>query len=228
MTDLEARGGAVAETAPDSLGVIRAAYDRIAVPYAQRFHHHLDGKPVDRAMLAAFAGLVAACGNSRVADVGCGTGATTAILAGLGVEPFGVDLAPQMVEQARRLNPGVDFTVGSMTELPLPDGEVGGVCAWYSIVHLRDDQLDMAFAEFARVLAPGGFALLAFQIGDEPRVLTEAFGHAVALTFHRRPLDRIAASLGEAGLVEHCRAVRAAEGSETTPQAFLVVRKPSR
>ncbi|SKN50450.1 Uncharacterised protein [Mycobacteroides abscessus subsp. abscessus] len=44
-------------------------------------------------MLAAFAGLVACTKNSRVADVGCGTGATTALLEGLGVQPFGIDLS---------------------------------------------------------------------------------------------------------------------------------------
>jgi predicted TPR repeat methyltransferase len=56
----------------------REGYDRTAVGYAERFHHHLDDEPVDLAMVAAFAGLIRKGANKRVIDVGCGTGVTTA------------------------------------------------------------------------------------------------------------------------------------------------------
>lgn len=41
----------------DYLERTRDGYDATAVEYARRFHRHLDGKPVEVAMLSAFAGL---------------------------------------------------------------------------------------------------------------------------------------------------------------------------
>ena len=68
---------------PDFPALTRDGYDRIAASYAERFHHHLDDKPIDLAVLSAFAGMVLSEPNRRVIDVGCGTGATTALLGAL-------------------------------------------------------------------------------------------------------------------------------------------------
>ncbi|MGK2854875.1 MAG: class I SAM-dependent methyltransferase, partial [Microbacteriaceae bacterium] len=182
----------------------------------------------------AFTQMVTAGPNDRIADIGCGTGAATAVLRSHGADVFGIDLSPNMIAQARRLHPEIDFTVGSMTCLQLPDACVGGVCAWYSVIHVPDDRLSAVFAEFHRVLVPGGMALLAFQVGEQPRHLTEAFGEPVDLTFHRRRPDTVAELLADAGLPVHAQLVREPEGGgaasksgvESTPQGYLIARKP--
>ncbi|MFD4664838.1 MULTISPECIES: class I SAM-dependent methyltransferase [Streptomyces] len=46
-----------------------------------------------------------------------------------------------------------------MTDLDLADGSLGGIIAWYSIVHTPPELLPVVFAEFHRVLAPGGHLL---------------------------------------------------------------------
>lgn len=215
-------------TEPDFLRFTRQGYDRTAEAYADQFHQHLDNKPVDRAMLAAFAGLIVSTKNLRVADIGCGTGATTALLEGFGVQPFGIDLSPNMIQQARILNPTLGFTTGSMTDLDMTDSSVGGICAWYSIIHIPDDHLPKVFAEFGRVLAPGGLVLLAFQVGNKPRILTEAFGKPVDLTFLRRTPDSVESLLADAGLRTYARLVREPDndGFESTPHAYLIAQKP--
>lgn len=211
----------------DFLDRTRAGYDATAAEYATHFDDHLDERPVERAMLAAFAELVRADGHTAVADVGCGTGAATRVLHDLGLVPTGIDLSPNMIDQARLRAPDLDFSVGSMTKLPLPDTCVGGVCAWYSTIHLPDSHLPMALQEFHRVLAPGGVALLGFQVGERPRHLTEAFGVAVDLVFHRRTPAAVGSALAAAGLPVYCQTVREAhdDGVESTPQAFVIARK---
>lgn len=59
-----------------------------------------------------------------------------------------------------------------MLALDLPDG----VLAWYSTIHVPDERLPEAFAEFHRVLAPSGYLLLAFQAGEGSEHATEALG----------------------------------------------------
>ena len=187
-------------TEPDFLRDTRASYDAIAVSYAERFAGAEAAKPLDRAVLDAFAEYVRNAGDLPVADIGCGPGRVTAYLSGRGLTAFGIDLSPGMIEVARGSHPGVRFEVGSMLALDLPDDSLGGVLAWYSTIHVPDEQLPRALAEFRRVLVPGGHLLLAFQAGDEPLLLTEAMGHAISLVFRRRQPERVAELLGRAGL----------------------------
>lgn len=212
---------------PPFLRTVRAAYDAMAAAYAAHFRAGLADKPLERAMLAAFAELVRDMGgDGRVADVGCGPGTVAAHLHALGVNVFGLDLSPAMVALARRTHPGLRFEEGSMTALDgLPDGTLGGVVAWYSVIHVPPERHPDVFAEFSRVLAPGGHLLLAFQVGDEPLHLAEAFGHPVALDFHRLAPDCVADLLHRAGFTVTARLRREPSSDERTPQAFVLARR---
>lgn len=87
-----------------------------------------------------------------------------------------------------------------MTGLDLPDGALGGVLVWYSLIHTPPPQLPAVITELARVLRPGGLLLTAFQAGDERVHLAHAYGHAVSLDAYRLPPDDLAALLEGAGL----------------------------
>jgi SAM-dependent methyltransferase len=212
-------------TEPPYLRTTREAYDTVAAEYAEHFRGALDRMPQDRAILGAFAELVRADGP--VLDVGCGPGQALAHLRTRGVKVFGVDLSPGMVDVARWANPGVRIDVGSMTALDRPDGALGGLVAWYSIIHIPPEELPAVFAEFHRVLVPRGHLLLAFQVGDEPLHFDEAFGHAVDLDFRRLRPDRVADLLADAGFDVLARTVREPVGAETAEQAFVVARRSS-
>ena len=97
-----------------------------------------------------------------------------------------------MITVTRRAHPGLQFDVGSMTALDLTDGVLGGIVAWYSIIHTPPQRLPGVFTEFHRVLGPGGHLLLAFQVGDERVRLEQAYGHTVSptLTAVARPYRR--------------------------------------
>ncbi|MGP3962314.1 hypothetical protein ACTWPT_40615 [Nonomuraea sp. 3N208] len=73
------------------LHATQVAYDTVAADYAELLRDELDTKPLDRAMLAAFAEYVQAPDAGEVADLGCGPGRVTAHLQSLGVNAFGID-----------------------------------------------------------------------------------------------------------------------------------------
>jgi SAM-dependent methyltransferase len=211
---------------PEPLDVTetRAAYDAVAEDYAALLEDELARKPIDRAILGAFAELVAADGGGVVADLGCGPGRVTGYLSSLGLDAFGVDLSPGMVEVAAARYPQLRFEVGSMDALDIEDASLAGALAWYSIIHTPDDRQPELFAEFARVVKPGGWLLLAFQVGDEVVHLEHAYGHELSLDTRRQRPERVADLLGAAEFDEFARTVRAAEAPEKSPQAYVLAR----
>lgn len=215
-----------AVTEPSVLHDTRAAYDAVATRYAELFSNVLETLPMERAMLTAFAELVQAHNAGPVADIGCGPGHVTAHLHALGLTTFGIDLSSEMVALARGAHPDLRFDEGSMTALDLADGVLGGILAFYSIIHTPPQQLPVVFTEFQRVLAPGGHLLLGFFAGDDP--LPQEFDHKVTLAYRWSP-DSLAELLREAGFVEVARLRREPYESERQFQhAQLLVRKPQK
>ncbi|MGV9556387.1 class I SAM-dependent DNA methyltransferase [Streptomyces sp. NPDC003401] len=210
--------------APDFLTATRTFYDAVAEDYAARFRDLHAKLPWDRAVFAVYAELVGPGG--RVADLGCGPGRVTGHLASLGLSLSGLDLSESMLAVARRENPGIRFERGSMLELPHGDGSLDGLVSWYSSIHTPVEELPRLFAEFRRVLRPGGHALLAFQVGDEPQHHDRPWGHPVSLDFHRRRPEAMAELLTDAGFSVRSRTVRAPEPdlAEKVPQAYLIAR----
>ncbi|MCW2643518.1 MAG: methyltransferase [Dactylosporangium sp.] len=178
----------------------RTSYDTVAVSYAGQLRDALAGEPYLRAILALFADIVHAAGGGPVADVGCGPGHVAAHLGKLGVNAFGIDLSPAMVDVARRDHPGLRFGVGSMTDLDLADASVAGLLAWWSLIHVPDDEVPTVFGHFWRVLRPGGLLLLGFHVGDESRLKTQGYGGLpMKVHVHLRQPARVSAWLRDAG-----------------------------
>ncbi|MFD4955174.1 class I SAM-dependent methyltransferase [Streptomyces sp. NPDC058451] len=171
--------------------------------------HLLDETPEERAVLALFADLVRAQGGGPVADVGCGTGRITAHLRQLGVDAFGIDLSPGMIQVARLDHPGVRFDLGSMTDLELADASMTGLVAWYSLIHVPDDEISSVFAHFQRLVRPGGPLLLSFHVGDESQLKTQGYGgHPMKVYVHRRQHGQLIARLNDAGSLSSLTACR--------------------
>ena len=101
----------------------------------------------------------------KVLDLGTGTGKAARVVAKRfpGAEVIGVDLAPEMVEEAGRLLPPelaarVSFQVADGSRLPFSDGA-------FDLVVLQN--MIPFFEELGRVTAPGGRAVFAFSRGAD-------------------------------------------------------------
>ncbi len=161
---------------------VRDSYDGVAADYVEHVTGELEQKPFDRAYLDRLATVLE--GQGPVAELGCGPGHVGRYLHDRGVEVSGLDLSPGMIEEARTLNPGLQFVVGDMLDLPYAEGSLAGVVAFYSIIHFDSAQLDQSIREFRRVLRPGGLAAVAFHVGDETIHRKEWWGHEVPFDFH--------------------------------------------
>jgi SAM-dependent methyltransferase len=123
---------------------------------------------------------------ARVLDLGTGTGAAAFAIARRfpGAEVVGVDLAEEMVAEAGRKTPSelegrVRFEVGDASRLAYPDDS-------FELVALAN--MIPFFGELARLVAPGGAALLSFSSGAGTPIYV--------------PLERLRGELGKRGFTE--------------------------
>lgn len=175
---------------------LRRGYAPIARAYAEHLVDELAGKPLDRALLTAFAET-----RGRIVDVGCGPGHIAKYLVDHGATVEGIDLSPEMIEEASARFPSLEFRVADMFALPYEG--LAGIVAFYAIVHTRD--LDLLFEEFFRALAPGGRVLLAFHVGNTTNYVDELFGVRTSLEFEFHDPPTVIAALTNAGFTLEAR-----------------------
>jgi SAM-dependent methyltransferase len=159
---------------------LQSSYDRVAQKYAEQFRDEISKKPFDRKMLDLLAEKI----NRRgvICDLGCGPGQIARYLHGRGVKACGIDLSPEMVRQAQRLNPDIPFQQGNMLALTdVADNSYGGIVSFYSIIHIPRSSVVTALRELKRVLRPKGWLLLTFHVGEQVNHLDELFGEKVTL-----------------------------------------------
>lgn len=130
---------------------VQDAYTRWAPTY--------DGpNPAIAAEEPAMRALLAHAPRGRALDAGCGTGRHAVHLARLGYDVIGVDATDAMLALARAKAPGARFELGTFEQLPVEDASIDVLTCSLALTHTTD--LAAAMAEFARVLRPGGWALL--------------------------------------------------------------------
>jgi len=108
-----------------------------------------------------------------VADLACGTGSMTALVAGLGHRVVGVDLAGNMVRRARaktaEFGERVTIRLGDVSRPPIEQGSVDVILARHILWTLPDPVA--ALARWRSLLRPGGRFLLVegrwWSVGDE-------------------------------------------------------------
>jgi len=203
--------------------LLRRGYAPVARAYREALGNELDGKPLDRAFLDAFA---ERCAGGTIVDLGCGPGHVAHYLAGQGASVLGIDLSPEMIAEARAAYPDLTFRTGDMFALPLADASVAGIAAFYAIVHLQTGELEAPFREMHRVLRPGGLAAIAFHIGTEQLHVDELFGVATSLDFMLHPPDAVIAALARAGFTLEARLDRAPypNAEHASQRAYLLAR----
>lgn len=102
---------------------------------------------------AALIELLAPRTGERVLDLGCGTGHLAAKIAEAGAEVVGIDASPEMIEEARRLYPGLDFGVGDARDFHF-DKPFDAVFS-NAVLHWVKPP-EVAVASVRRALGPGG------------------------------------------------------------------------
>lgn len=96
--------------------------------------------------------------GQKALDAGCGRGELLYQLKERGVEAIGADFAPAALALSRKVS-GAPVVRADAKSLPFKDKSFDRIFFMGVLDHLRDWELEACFAEFKRVLKPGGIVL---------------------------------------------------------------------
>lgn len=203
------------------------SYDTVAADYADRFQHEMSYKPFDRKMLELLVERVGEMGT--ICDMGCGPGQIAAYLHHLGATACGIDLSAQMVTEAKKLYPDIDFQQGDMLDLhKIADSTFAGIAAFYSLIHIQKPDLPKALSELFRILMPDGRLMLTYHVGEEVRHIDSFFDKPVDLDFIFFETADMLPLLQQAGFIMEEVIERGPYPEESqTRRAYLIARKPA-
>lgn len=154
---------------------IATAYDARAAEYIEIAGSIEQMDAADRALIAEWRDAT----EGPLLDAGCGPGLWTDFLHDGGRDVLGVDIAEAFLASARSAYPNLTFRSASFRELPVADASLGGILAWYSLIHTSPADVPVVLAEFARALVPGGSLLIGFFDGPA----REPFPHAITRAY---------------------------------------------
>lgn len=202
------------------------AYDSVAEQYAELFLHGLDDDAQSRRWLDRFTVLAERFGRP-VVDVGCGPGGVVHHLGELGLAAIGTDMSPGQIAQAQAAFPDLTFHIGDLTELPYPDGSLGGLVSKYSIIHLSPTDLPSVFLGWRRVLAPGAPVFVSFFGSRSADAHASPFDHTVATAYALWP-ESVGSLLEAAGYVDvEIEANPIPEGGRPFDHATILAHTPT-
>jgi ubiquinone/menaquinone biosynthesis C-methylase UbiE len=140
----------------------RALWDAEAETFDDAADHGLRDPVVRRAWADLLLPLIGRPG-SRVADLGCGTGTLSTLLAAEGQHlVHGVDFSPEMVRRARKkaaqVIPRPVFSVADASEPPLPVASFDAVLCRHVLWAMPDPSA--ALQTWIQLLTPGGVLVL--------------------------------------------------------------------
>jgi demethylmenaquinone methyltransferase/2-methoxy-6-polyprenyl-1,4-benzoquinol methylase len=154
--------------AEERVGYIRRLFDRTASNY-DRINDWMSLNRGERYRQEAMLRAGVQPGQA-VLDCACGTGVMAAYAqTQVGVDGAVIALDPSLAMLAIAKERGVRQRVAGIAEqLPLPDRSVDLITMGYALRHVAD--LGIAFAEFARVLRPGGRLLILEMVPPASRL----------------------------------------------------------
>ncbi len=125
--------------------------------------------------------------GKKLLDMACGDGQDISEYEKRGAQCFGVDASENLIAEAKRNRPNIDFKVGDMRTLPYQDNSFDVVLSKYALGTVED--IGAVFSEASRVLKSGG--MFAYLTTHPMRLFMEQPGDVKKDYFTQKDVDMV-------------------------------------
>ena len=136
-----------------------ASYNRVAKGYAQMYFQ----KDIMHSYMDSFLGRITS--GRQILDAGCGPGYDTLYMASKGYRVKGIDLAENMIYEAKRISPETPFFVYDIRKDLRTIGHFDGIWCCASLLHLSKKDAVIALRNFFKALKTDGLTFISVKKG---------------------------------------------------------------
>lgn len=158
--------------------MVISAYDKIADAYADAYANN------DESDFKYFNCFFEHLPGKRILDMGCGVGTNSSFMAQEGYNVLGVDASEKMLENARKLYPGLTFEQHDILKLPYPDQSFDGIVLAYVIEHFNSAGLAQLKIEISRLLVDDGLLYITSHEGNSEEIVPDPLDDDVSIYYN--------------------------------------------
>jgi len=208
----------------DPKDIVRQGYDRIGDEYERWSAAEVTDPARERYLGVLLDNLPK---GATVLDLGCGSGALLTRHLAERFHITGVELSSRMVQMAQHNVPSATFICADMASVTLPPNSFDGVCAFYSLTHLPQEDLPPLLHKVASWLKPGGLFVASMSSGEDPGGVEDDWVGGVPMYFAGYAAEQNEELVEEAGLrVISARGEAVREEGEAVTFLWVVAKKP--
>jgi len=118
-----------------------------------------------------------------------------------GIKVVGIDISEKCIELAQHYNPDMKFECADIGSMPFDDNSFDGLISYYSIINTPKIYVNRIFAEFRRVLKPGGYLLVTIKAGTAEGYVDDLLGIKTKIYSTLFTQEEIVAYFSQAGFL---------------------------
>lgn len=137
--------------------------------------------------------------NAEILDVGCGPGNITKYLLSKrpDFELSGIDIAPNMIELAKKNNPTAKFTVMDIREINVLTNNFNGIICGFSLPYISKTEAENLIFNAKNLLSENGILYISFVEGDPNKSGYQVNSKGDRSYFYYHRLERLKQQLHE-------------------------------
>lgn len=186
--------------------MLRKALERVLELPAVYDLNQFIGQPTVRRYTQLLVEEVPLSAETKILDLGCGTGATRKLIPGNYV---GIDINPDYIASAKRIRDGGEFMAMDATKLSFPNASFDQVISVATTHHLDGEQLKAMALEALRVVRPGGaFHIIDAILPVDPRDRAKEMFFRMDRGRFPRKLEDLVATVSRAAGISRTRVLK--------------------
>ena len=111
--------------------------------------------------------------DAKILDIGCGSGRDVQYFLDYNLNPTGIDISHEMINEAKTRVPNGDFKKMDMRNLKFKENTFDALWACASLLHISRKELPKVLQNLNKIIKPNGILFIALKEGEGSKIIRE-------------------------------------------------------